>query len=88
MDKQKLRAQLEELHAELQRVESFNDDDRTMLQRLAKDVREILEREDDHEHYGHLSDRLREAIAQIEASHPAATRLMRQVIDQLAYMGI
>jgi len=31
---------------------------------------------------------LKDAVAQLEAFHPEATLLMRQVIDQLAYMGI
>ena len=70
-------------------MESVGDSDREMLQRLTKDIRDVLERKDDHaEHYDQLSDRLREAIARLEASHPTATRLMRQVIDQLSYMGI
>jgi chromosome segregation ATPase len=89
MDKNKLHGQLEELHAELQQVESVDDSDREMLQRLTKDIRDVLERKDDHaEHYDQLSGRLREAIARLEASHPKATMLMTQVIDQLSYMGI
>jgi hypothetical protein len=38
--------------------------------------------------YDGLGGRLREAVAQLEASHPEATLLMRQVIDSLSYMGI
>ncbi len=71
MDKQQLREQLEKLHAELQDVESLNDKDRALLQDLASDVRDVLNREVEH-----------------EASHPRLTLLMRQVIDQLAFMGI
>jgi hypothetical protein len=90
MDKQALREQLAELHAELQQVESLDVNEREMLQNLAKDVQELLRREDDRtpQHYSSLGERLREAVAQVEASHPRATMLMRQVIDQLAYMGI
>ena len=89
MDKQTLRGQLEELHAELQQVESLDANEREMLQNLARDVQEALRREDDSiQHYSSLGDRLREVIAQVEASHPRATMLMRQVIDELAYLGI
>ena len=89
MDKQTLREQLRELHAELQQVESLDGNEREMLQSLATDVQEILRREDDRtQHYSSLGDRLREVVAQVEASHPRATMLMRQVIDQLAYLGI
>jgi peptidoglycan hydrolase CwlO-like protein len=89
MDKQQLREQLEKLHAELQDVESLNDKDRALLQNLASDVREVLNREDEHtEHYNSLGERLKETVAEIEASHPRITLLMRQIIDQLAFMGI
>jgi len=90
MDKQQqLREQLEKLHAELQEVEFLNDDDRALLQNLARDVREVLNREDERaEHYRGLGERLNETVAQIEASHPRITLLMRQIIDQLSFMGI
>lgn len=89
MDKQKLREQLEELHAELLQVESVDDNDRDLLQRLTQDVQLILEREDHQtEHYGHLSDRLAEAIAQLEASHPKTTTMMREAMARLALLGI
>ena len=89
MDKQQLREQLEKLHAELQDVESLNEKDRALLQNLASDVREALNREDEPaEHYNSLGERLKETVAEIEASHPRITLLMRQIIDQLAFMGI
>ena len=89
MDKQTLRGRLEELHAELQQVESVDVNERELLQNLASDVQEVLRREDDRpQHYSGLGARLKEAVAQLEASHPRATLLMREVIDQLAFMGI
>jgi hypothetical protein len=89
MDKEKLREQLQALHTELQQVETLDDNEREMLQGLARDVQEVLHGEADrNQHYGPLSERLRETVAQVEASHPRATMLMRQIIDQLAYMGI
>ncbi len=89
MDKETLRAQLKELHAELQQVESLDVNEREMLENLARDVQELLRREDDRtQHYSSLGDQLKEVVAQVEASHPRVTLLMRQVIDQLAYLGI
>lgn len=89
MDTQKLRAQLEELHAELQQGETLNEADRDLLQNLAGDIREALARGDEQtEHYNSLGERLKETVAQVEASYPKATLLMRQVIDQLSFMGI
>jgi chromosome segregation ATPase len=89
MDRQELRKQLEQLHAELAQVETPDSTEAAMLQHLASDIREILEREEDHaQHYSGLGERLKEAAARLEASHPRATEVMRQVIDQLAYLGI
>ena len=89
MDKQQLRTQLEQLHAELAQVKSLDSDEADMLQHLASDIQELLEREEnDASHYGGLGERLTESIARLEASHPEATERMRQVIDQLAYLGI
>jgi septation ring formation regulator EzrA len=89
MDKQQIREQLEQLHVELQQGGSVDSQEREVLQSLASDIREILERaEDDTQTYGGLGERLKEAVAQLEASHPRTTLLMRQVIDQLAYLGI
>lgn len=89
MDKQKLREQLELLHAELAQVKSLDSAEAEMLRHLASDIRELLEREEDQtQHYNGLDDRLKDAVARLEASHPRATEAMRQVIDQLAFLGI
>jgi hypothetical protein len=89
MDKDRLRAHLEQLHAELQQVGKVADNDRELLQTLERDVREILGRaEVDPEARSGLGNSLRGALAQLEASHPRITILLRDVIDELAYMGI
>jgi len=89
MDKQQLREQLELLHAELAQVKSLDSTEAEMLQQLAGDIQDVLEREENQEqHYTGLGERLKEAVARLEASHPRATEAMRQVIDQLAYLGI
>ena len=89
MDKEALHRELKQLHAELQRVDTADTNDREMLEKLATDIWRILGREElDPDHYRSLRERLREAVAQFEASHPRATMLMRELIDQLAYMGI
>lgn len=89
MEGQTLREQLERLDAELRRAKSLDDREREALERLAGEIREVLAREGEHpQKYEGLRDRLKDAVAQLEASHPAATMLMRQLIDQLSFMGI
>jgi Domain of unknown function (DUF4404) len=89
MDKQQLHEQLEQLHAALHQVDFSDNNEREILQKLGSDIQEILARQEaPTEHYQGLGKRLKDAVAQLEASHPEATLLMRQVIDQIAYMGI
>ena len=89
MDKQQLHEQLEQLHAALHQVDFSDNNEREILQKLGSDIQEILARQEARtEHYQGLGKRLKDAVAQLEASHPEATLLMRQVIDQIAYMGI
>jgi translation initiation factor IF-2 len=89
MDKQQLQGHLEQLHAELQQVESPDVAQKEILQSVARDVKQALGSEGNQpQHYRDLSERLSEAVAQLEASHPRITLLMRQVIDQLAFLGI
>jgi hypothetical protein len=86
---QGLREKLEELQAELRRADSPDEREREMLRGLEADVGDLLAREADAPpQYDGLGGRLKEAVARLEASHPEATLLMRQVIDSLAYMGI
>jgi hypothetical protein len=89
MDKQQIRERLEQLQAELQQVGSVDSQERELLQSLERDIRGILDRaEEQPQTYGGLGAQLKDAVAQLEASHPRTTLLMRQVIDQLGYMGI
>jgi len=90
MDKQQLHKQLEELHAELQQVDSLDAAERETLQRLRGDIESLLAQREDAppHHYKGLAERLREDIEQLEASHPQATLLMGRVIDALANIGI
>jgi len=89
MNNQPIQSQLEKLHAELQGAESPDKNERELLERLALDIRNILEKgSDSTQQYIGLGERLKDAIAELEASHPRATLSMRQVIDQLAFLGI
>ncbi len=89
MDRQQVREKLKLLHDELDQVELPDSNQREILKKVASEIQDMLARQEEGiEHYSGLGERLKEAVAQIEASHPEATLLMRQVIDQLAYMGI
>jgi len=89
MDRRELHGKLKDLHTELQRVESLDDNERTTLEALVSDIQVILEKgNEEARNYSGLGDRLKDAVAQLEASHPRATISMREVIDQISFMGI
>ena len=89
MTKENLREQLERLHGELSRTETVDAQQRQLLKALENDIQELLSREENQpHHYRSLSERLNEGVAQIEASHPKITLLMRRAIDSLAFLGV
>lgn len=89
MKKEELRAQLEKLHNELHQSPVIDLQQRELLQTLADEIQALLKRDDiQQHHYTSLSERLNNAVAELEASHPQITLLMRQTIDSLAYLGI
>jgi hypothetical protein len=90
MDKQQLQPRLEELHNELKQIDSVDDEERQVLQKLIGDINKLIEAGDIDQHhvYDRLGEGLRQGIERFEASHPRATMLMGQVIDALAKIGI
>ena len=89
MNNEELRDQLEHLHAELQQASALDPQQRETLEMRANAIAQLLKREEiTPHHYRSLSERLSEDVAQLEASHPQVTLLMRRVIDLLAFLGI
>jgi len=89
MNNETLREQLEQLHGELTQTETVDARQRELLKTLESDIQELLGREQNQpHHYRGLGARLSEAVAQLEASHPQITLLMRRAIDSLAYLGV
>ena len=89
MNHDELRQDLQRLHAELKGISSLNQPELEMLRRLEADIEEALARGGNRESsYGGLGDQISKVMAQLEASHPRTTLLMRRVIDSLAYLGI
>ena len=89
MKNEELRSQLEKLHNELHQNPTFDSQQRELLQTLADEIQVLLKKEEiQQHHYTSLSERLDDAVAKLEASHPQITLLMRQTIDSLAYLGI
>ena len=89
MNNEQLRTQLEQLQAELQQADVIDPRQRAVLQARANEIEQLLKRDEiKPHHYTGLGARLSEDVAELEASHPQITLLMRRVIDSLAYLGI
>lgn len=89
MKNEELRSQLAKLHTELHQTRDLDLQQRELLQTLADEIQALLKRDEiQQHHYTSLSERLNDAVAQLEASHPQITLLMRQTIDSLAFLGI
>ena len=89
MKKEEFRSQLEKLHNELHQTHALDMQQRELLQTLADEIQALLKRDEiQRHHYTSLSERLNDAVAELEASHPQITLLLRQTIDSLAYLGI
>ena len=90
MDKQQFDLALQQLHHELQQIESVDETERQLLRQLMFDIRKLTRSENSDQLHAPegLVEELTEGIERFEASHPQATMLMGQVIDALAKMGI
>jgi chromosome segregation ATPase len=88
MDDKDLQQKLNDLHAEIERVQDVDDEARQMLTHLQQDIENLLEGSSDAEGHQSLIERLNEAINQFEVTHPDMTKSMGQLLDLLARLGI
>lgn len=90
MTKQELHTRLEQLHIELQQIDTVDEGEQHLLQKLMGDITKLVQagESDQHDVADQFGERLKEGVELFEASHPRSTMLMGQVIDALAKMGI
>ena len=80
-----LHQQLEELRAELA-SSALSAAERSRIERLIADIREHLE--DERHEPQSLVDRLQDAVAEFEETHPRLTLVFGAVADSLSRLGI
>jgi hypothetical protein len=90
MDKVEFHHQLEQLHEELQQIDSVDARGQQLLQTLMSDIEKLINPGESDQEYvsDRLGEGLKDGIELFEASHPRTTMLMGQVIDALSKMGI
>lgn len=82
----KLDTLLEQVHAELQKVDKVDDDSLKLLQELEKDVQLLLERSDVET--SSVLERMKKAVERFEVDHPALTDVISKVSAILSNAGI
>ena len=86
MPEQALKANLEKLRSELANPGKLDDDTRQQLAAVAETIESLLEA--DSPDYQEARASMQDAALKFEASHPAFSRIMSEVTDALAKLGI
>jgi len=86
MNDKKLEALLEQVHAELQKVEKVDEESLKLLQDLNQDVEALLDKADVETPT--ILNRMRKAVEQFEVEHPALTTLISEASAILSNAGI
>lgn len=84
MENKELEKLLEKLHAELEKVNSVDEEGMQLLRGIEQDINELLNQTDRDTMLG----RLREAIQQFEVSHPTLTAMLSEISSILNIAGI
>jgi predicted transcriptional regulator len=87
MEQQKLRDLLENLHRELEQVDSVDETTVAVLSSLREDIRKLVDDKGAVEESEPLVERLNEAIDHFEIEHPKLSMTIQHVLDSLARMG-
>ena len=83
----KLDALLEQVHAELQKVDKVDADSLKLLQDLEQDVQSLLKKADAIETPS-IQERIQKAVEQFEVEHPIFTTLLSEISTILSNAGI
>lgn len=86
MNNADLNQQLDALHQQLQSLDTVDETTGEQLRRLSQDIQRLTAGAAAGELS--LSDQARELEARFEADHPAASGVLREIINSLARMGL
>ena len=87
MSDSEVRDLLERLKHEIKDAE-LDDDTRKLMKDLDAEIHGLLESDADVDAIASVADRAREIEADFESDHPLAVRVLREIIQSLARMGI
>lgn len=84
---QEIRRMLTQLHDELERTQTLDENEQTMMRHLMNDIQATLARTG-HPPTSSIVTRLEESVEVLEVSHPTLTALIRKALDTLNIAGI
>lgn len=85
----KLKATLDQLHAQLEEVATELDEGlKSRLKEAIGEIETVLDQESEEKPTATLSKRMKEATSQFEQSHPTIAGTLERLADVLAQMGI
>lgn len=92
-DENEIRQTLIQLHDELERTHTLDENERVMMRHLMNDIQEILDRpeQEDKPRYqanSPLVDQLEQAVSELEVSHPTLSGVIQKALDILNIAGI
>ena len=87
MPEQKLRQLVANLHDELSRTSSVDDESRELLRELTGDIDKLVSA-DAVEHRASAAGQVSEAAARFESDHPRLAAVLGEIVDTLAKLGI
>jgi hypothetical protein len=90
MDNKKSRDLLQQLHDEINHIQSVDEKSSDLLRDIDGDIRALLERSEEHQMQIHPSvvQRLESALSYYEVTHPKLTSLIAKVLASLSNAGI
>lgn len=86
MNDQQLDSLLEKVHAELQRVDHVDQDERRLLEELDQDIRSLLQKK--YPETSPIVERMSKAIERFEVKYPVFTRMLSDISAILSNAGI
>jgi len=88
MQKEQLKDKLQQLHIELQQTESVDDKSKVLLEKLGKEIQQVLDRSDDESWYSELFEKLEDEVEDLEETHPSIFSAIKNITTTLSNIGI
>ncbi len=88
MQKEQLKNKLQQLHIELQQTESVDEKSKILLEKLEKDIQQLLDKSDDESWYSDLFEKFGEEIEDLEETHPSIFSAIKNITTTLSNLGI